>query len=91
MIPGINPKIVRRMLISRSLPHPLSKATPSGGRMTANINLKMSVKVKGILNEAELPKKTTVLNNGHALAAKVRTILGSSIETRDRSQNETNR
>jgi hypothetical protein len=49
MIPGINPKQVRPMLIRRSTPHPFSASTPRGGRMTARMNLQMSVHVKAML------------------------------------------
>ena len=41
--------MVRRMLISKSEPHPRSRKTPRGGRMTAKIILQMSLAVKGMI------------------------------------------
>ena len=35
--------MVKRMLISRSAPHPRSRKTPSGGRMMAKMILQMSL------------------------------------------------
>ena len=37
------PRIVNRMLIKRSAPHPRSRKTPSGGRMIARIILQISL------------------------------------------------
>jgi hypothetical protein len=37
------PRTVKRMLIRRSEPHPRSRKTPSGGRMTAKIILQISL------------------------------------------------
>jgi hypothetical protein len=48
MIPGMYPRIVRRMLISKSAAHPRSRKTPRGGRMIAKIIFRMSLAVKGI-------------------------------------------
>ena len=39
----LTPRIVKRMLIRRSEPHPRSRKTPSGGRMTAKIILQISL------------------------------------------------
>lgn len=39
----LTPRMVRTMLISRSDPHPHSKKTPSGGRITARMILQMSL------------------------------------------------
>jgi len=49
IIPGTNPIIVKIMLIIKSIPIPLSKKTPSGGKMIAKIILKISEQVNGIL------------------------------------------
>jgi hypothetical protein len=48
----LTPRIVKRMLISRSEPHPRSRKTPSGGRMTAKMILQMSLaeRVSRLLN-----------------------------------------
>ncbi len=40
---ALTPRMVRRMLISRSAPHPRSRKTPSGGRMMAKMILQMSL------------------------------------------------
>jgi len=48
MTPGIQPKIVRRILIKRSAWHPRSKKTPRGGRKMAKRILQMSEPVAGI-------------------------------------------
>jgi hypothetical protein len=42
-IPGRYPRMVKRMLIRRSEPHPRSRKTPSGGRMTAKMILQISL------------------------------------------------
>ena len=49
MIPGIQPRMVKQMLIRKSAPHPRSRKTPRGGRMMAKMILQMSEAVKGIL------------------------------------------
>jgi len=49
MIPGMYPRIVNRMLIKRSAPHPRSRKTPRGGRMTARMILQISLAVKGMM------------------------------------------
>lgn len=49
-MPGMKPRMVRAMLISRSTPHPFSASTPNGGRMTAKMILQMSLQVKGIFS-----------------------------------------
>lgn len=43
MMPGMYPRMVRRMLMSRSAPQPRSRKTPRGGRMTARMILQMSL------------------------------------------------
>ncbi len=48
-IPGTQHKIVKITLIQKSVFKPLSKKTPSGGKMKAAIILQISVQVKGIL------------------------------------------
>jgi hypothetical protein len=48
MIPGINPRMVKRTLITKSLLHPLSKKTPNGGKIIANRILKISEQVNAI-------------------------------------------
>jgi hypothetical protein len=53
-MPGMNPKSVRRMLMTKSLPQPFSRKTPSGGRIIAPMNLQMSEPVSGILTEDEI-------------------------------------
>lgn len=40
---ALTPRMVKRMLISRSAPHPRSRKTPSGGRMMAKMILQMSL------------------------------------------------
>jgi len=45
MIPGMKPKIVNRMLIKRSAPHPRSRKTPRGGRMMAKMILQISLEI----------------------------------------------
>jgi len=60
MIPGMYPRIVNRMLIKRSAPHPLSRNTPRGGRTTARMILQISLAVKGmvsvVIDEGEIRK-----------------------------------
>jgi hypothetical protein len=48
-IEGLTPRMVNRMLIQRSAPHPRSRKTPRGGRKMARIILQISEVVKGIL------------------------------------------
>lgn len=48
MIPGINPRSVSKQQIINEVPHPVSKKTPNGGKITAPMNLKMSEQVKAI-------------------------------------------
>lgn len=43
MIPGIQPRMVKQMLMSRSAPQPRSRKTPRGGRMMAKMILQMSL------------------------------------------------
>lgn len=38
------PRIVNRMLMSKSAPQPTSRNTPRGGRMMAKMNLQMSLR-----------------------------------------------
>lgn len=49
MIPGMYPKIVKRMLMNNEDEQPLSKNTPKGGKIIANINLKMSEHVTAMI------------------------------------------
>lgn len=42
------PKIVKRILMKKSAPHPLSKRTPTGGKMMAKKTLQISEQVSGI-------------------------------------------
>lgn len=42
-MPGIYPRIVNRMLIRRSAPHPRSRKTPRGGKIMARMILKISL------------------------------------------------
>jgi len=49
MMPGIQPRIVRQILMSKSAPHPRSKNTPRGGKMKAKMILHMSDAVKAIM------------------------------------------
>ena len=44
---ALTPRMVKRMLISRSAPHPRSRKTPSGGRMMAKMILQMSLEGGG--------------------------------------------
>jgi hypothetical protein len=44
------PKRVNIILIKRSVPHPRSRKTPTGGKKRAIINLQMSPKVIAMLN-----------------------------------------
>lgn len=41
--PGSLPRMVRRMLMSRSAPQPRSRRTPRGGRMMARMILQISL------------------------------------------------
>lgn len=43
------PKMVRTMLINRSAPQPTSRKTPRGGRITAKMNLQMSLSKQAVL------------------------------------------
>lgn len=43
MTPGIHPRMVNRMLIRKSAPHPRSRKTPRGGRIMAKMILQMSL------------------------------------------------
>jgi len=52
MIPGMYPRSVRRMLMARWTEHPVSKKTPTGGRMIAQRIFGQSVQVNGILGRA---------------------------------------
>lgn len=55
MTPGIQARSVSRMLTKTSLSHaPFSEKTPSGGRMTAKMNLKMSLQVRAMLSRGQL-------------------------------------
>jgi len=58
MIPGIKPSRVRRMLITKSWPHPFSARTPNGGRNTARMNLKMSVHVNAMMKDCHNSQST---------------------------------
>lgn len=51
MIPGMYPKTVKRILRSNAPPQPVSRNTPNGGKMTANMNLKMSEQVRAMLKQ----------------------------------------
>jgi hypothetical protein len=44
MIPGIQPRMVKQMLIRMSALHPRSRKTPSGGRIKAKNILQMSLR-----------------------------------------------
>lgn len=48
ILPGMYPRIVKRILIHKSAPIPRSISTPIGGRMIAKITLQISGQVKGI-------------------------------------------
>lgn len=48
MIPGIYPKHVKIILMKSELEQPLSKNTPSGGRITAATSLMRSEHVRAI-------------------------------------------
>lgn len=48
MIPGIKPSSVSKQQINNDMPHPVSRKTPNGGKITAPMNLKMSEQVKAI-------------------------------------------
>jgi hypothetical protein len=53
MMPGMKPRMVRKMLMSRSLPHPRSRKTPRGGSMIAKMILQISLWVmKSALGKA---------------------------------------
>lgn len=43
MIPGIQPRMVKQMLMRRSAPQPRSRKTPRGGRTMAKMILQMSL------------------------------------------------
>lgn len=43
MIPGIQPRIVKQMLMRKSAPHPRSRKTPRGGRIKAKMSLQISL------------------------------------------------
>lgn len=46
----LTPRMVNRMLMSKSAPHPRSRKTPIGGRKMAKMILQISEAVKAILS-----------------------------------------
>ena len=56
MIPGIQPRIVKQMLIKKSAPHPRSRKTPRGGKIKAKMILQISLEDKmSVLNVETWP------------------------------------
>jgi len=51
MMPGIQPRMVNKMLIKKSAPHPLSRNTPKGGRKMAKRILQISDAVNAMVND----------------------------------------
>ena len=60
---ALTPRMVKRMLISRSAPHPRSRKTPSGGRMMAKKILQMSLEGRRWM-VSEVPLRREGLEEG---------------------------
>lgn len=66
MMPGMKPRMVRAMLMSRSAPQPRSRKTPRGGRMMAKMILQMSLVLVSLVVLLHFVTLQLLRNSRHA-------------------------